>query len=92
MARRKGQVVTDTIDLTSSALESSGSQLEGGASLEQLAVQLMDRARDEGVSLIGPGGLLSGLTKTVLESALDAELTEHFGLRPLRGGRSPVGQ
>jgi putative transposase len=34
------------------------------------------------VSLVGPGGLLSGLTKTVLESALDGELTEHLGYNP----------
>jgi putative transposase len=39
----------------------------------------MERAREEGVSLVGPGGLLAGLTKTVLESALEAELTEHVG-------------
>ena len=32
----------------------------------------------EGVSLVGPGGLLSGVTKTVLE----AELTEHLGYDP----------
>src|SRR5262245_4671473 len=82
MARWKGQVVTDTIDLTSDDIASGGSELENEASLEQLAVQLMDRARDQGVSLIGPGGLLSGLTKTVLESALEAELTEHLGYEP----------
>jgi transposase-like protein len=82
MARRKGQVVTDTIDLRTGALESGGSELDSGPSLEQLAVQLMDRAKDEGVSLIGPGGLLSGLTKTVLESALEGELTEHLGYDP----------
>jgi transposase-like protein len=29
--------------------------------------------------LVGPGGLLAGLTKTVLETALEAELTEHLG-------------
>jgi len=34
---------------------------------------LLERARTEGVSLAGPGGLLSGVTKTVLETALDAE-------------------
>jgi putative transposase len=50
--------------------------------LEQLAVQLMDRAQAQGVSLVGPGGLLAGLTKTVLESALEAELTEHVGYGP----------
>jgi putative transposase len=82
MARRKGLVVTNTIDLRSDVIAPGGSELEGEPSLQQLAVQLMDRARDEGVSLVGPGGLLSGLTKTVLESALDGELTEHLGYDP----------
>ena len=31
------------------------------------------------MELVGPGGLLSGLTKTVLETALEAEMTEHLG-------------
>jgi transposase-like protein len=79
---RKGQVVTDMIDVTTSALAAGGSEFDREPSVEQLAVQLMDRARDEGVSLIGPGGLLAGLTKTVLESALEGELTEHLGYDP----------
>ena len=29
--------------------------------------------------MVGPGGLLTGLTKTVLETALEAEMTEHLG-------------
>ena len=33
----------------------------------------------EGLELVGPGGLLTGLTKTVLETALEAEMTEHLG-------------
>jgi Transposase, Mutator family len=33
----------------------------------------------EGVELIGPGGLLTGLTKTVAETALEAEISEHLG-------------
>ena len=48
----------------------------------ELARQLMDRAKAEGVSLVGPGGLLAGLTKTVLETALEAEMTEHVGYEP----------
>lgn len=32
--------------------------------------------------MTGPGGLLSGLTRQVLESALEAELTEHLGHEP----------
>lgn len=40
---------------------------------------LIDKARSEGVSLAGPDGLLSQITKTVLETALNAELDEHLG-------------
>lgn len=46
---------------------------------EQLARDLVERARAEGVELTGPGGLLTGLTKTVLETALEAEMTGHLG-------------
>jgi putative transposase len=45
----------------------------------QIAEQLLAQAKEQGVSLIGPGGLLGGLTKTVLETALEAEMTEHLG-------------
>lgn len=31
------------------------------------------------MGLVGPSGLLSQLTKTVRETALDAELTDHLG-------------
>jgi putative transposase len=31
-----------------------------------------------GAELVGPGGLHAGLTKTVLKTALDAEMTEHL--------------
>jgi putative transposase len=47
--------------------------------IEEMAVALMERARQQGVALVGPGGLLQGLAKTVIESALEAELTEHVG-------------
>jgi putative transposase len=47
--------------------------------LEQLAAELVTRAERDGVGLVGPGGLLAGLTKTVLEAALEGELTEHVG-------------
>jgi transposase-like protein len=46
---------------------------------QQLAQQLVDSARADGVELVGPGGLLTGLTKTVLETALETELDEHLG-------------
>jgi transposase-like protein len=46
---------------------------------QQLAQQLVESARSEGVELVGPDGMLTGLTKTVLETALEAEMTEHLG-------------
>jgi putative transposase len=69
-------VTIDTMDGTSS--------VEGvaGPELLELAGQLVARADADGVRLVGPGGLLAGLTKTVLETALEAELTEHLGYEP----------
>ncbi len=46
---------------------------------QQIAHRLVDQAREQGVDLVGPGGVLTGLTKTVLEIALDGELAEHLG-------------
>lgn len=46
---------------------------------QQIAEQLLPQAKEQGVSLVGSGGLLGGLTKTVLETALEAEMTEHLG-------------
>jgi putative transposase len=46
---------------------------------QQLAQDLVARARADGVGLVGPGGLLTDLTKTVLETALEAEMSEHLG-------------
>jgi putative transposase len=48
---------------------------------EQLVRELAERARAEGVSLTGPGGLLGRLTKVVLESALEGEMDAHLGYR-----------
>jgi putative transposase len=46
---------------------------------QALAEQLVAQAKASGVALTGPGGLLTGLTKQVLETALNAEMTEHLG-------------
>ncbi len=45
----------------------------------QLAEQLLAQAREQGVDLVGPNGLLNQLTRSVLETALEAEMTEHLG-------------
>ena len=46
---------------------------------EQLADQLLGKAQAEGVELLGPDGLLSQVTKAVLERALGEEMTAHLG-------------
>ena len=46
---------------------------------EQVAEELVRQAREQGLSLTGPDGLLKQLTKTVLETALNQEMTEHLG-------------
>jgi len=45
----------------------------------QLLDRLVDQARSSGLQLAGEGGLLAQLTKRLLESALEGELTDHLG-------------
>jgi transposase-like protein len=46
---------------------------------DELADQLLDRAQAEGADLLGPDGLLSQVTRAVLERALAEEMTSHLG-------------
>jgi hypothetical protein len=46
---------------------------------DELADQLLGKAQAEGVELLGPDGLLSQVTKAVLERALADEMTGHLG-------------
>ena len=46
---------------------------------QQAAVELVRMAKEQGLSLTGPDGLLTQLTKTVLETSLNEEMTEHLG-------------
>jgi len=46
---------------------------------EVAALELVRLAREAGLSLTGPDGLLKQFTKTVLETALNEEMTEHLG-------------
>jgi putative transposase len=45
----------------------------------ELVGRLVAQAREQGLQLSGEGGLLQRLTKIVLESALDGEITDHLG-------------
>jgi len=40
---------------------------------------LMKRIQDEGLELLGPDGVLTGLTSQIMNRALDVELTDHLG-------------
>jgi transposase-like protein len=53
-----------------------------GETDQELAEQLVERARAEGLELTGPNGLLTGLTRRVIETALESELTDHVGYEP----------
>ncbi len=50
-----------------------------GEARRVLAEQLVEQAKSDGVALIGPGGLLTDITKRVLETGLEVELTDHLG-------------
>lgn len=43
------------------------------------AAELVRMAKEQGLSLTGPDGLLKQFTKAVLETALNEEMTEHLG-------------
>jgi hypothetical protein len=53
----------------------------------ELAERLAAEASERGLDLVGPEGVLTGLTKRVLEAGLEAELTEHLGYD--KRGREP---
>jgi putative transposase len=46
---------------------------------DRFVEELVARAQADGLKLTGEGGLLQQLTKRLLESALDGELTDHLG-------------
>lgn len=66
-----------------------GAIVEGGARGElevRIASELLERAKAEGVSLVCHGGLLAGVTRQVLQAALEAEMAEHLGYERGEGG------
>jgi putative transposase len=67
--------VIDTTEMKDMIDSMTGESIDGRG----LAEQLLAQAKEQGVSLVGPGGLLSGLARQVLEAALNEELTEHLG-------------
>jgi putative transposase len=71
--------MSDVIVSVEAVEEGRPSELPADLLDEQLIGRLVDRARSEGLQLTGEGGLLQQLTKRVLESALEGEITGHLG-------------
>lgn len=71
--------MTDTVSEFVAANDQVEPSLESAAVEQKLIDQLVEQARSKGLQLTGEGGLLQQLTKTVLESALEGEITGHLG-------------
>ena len=56
---------------------------------DDLIEKLMAQVDAQGVELLGPDGVLTELTKRIMERALDVERSEHLGYE--RGDRAGVG-
>ncbi|GAA1268068.1 hypothetical protein GCM10009609_34000 [Pseudonocardia aurantiaca] len=67
-----------TVDAPATA---AGNRAETGLDAvdEQLIDRLASRARAGGLQPAGEGGLLQALTKRLMESALEGEITDHLG-------------
>jgi putative transposase len=61
---------------SSKAVKGGGDAAQAG---QDLIGQLVAQAREQGLDLVGEGGLLQQLTKRVLESALEGEISDHLG-------------
>ena len=61
---------SETVDLR------TGEVLPAPPNITAVAEQLVAAARGQGIERTGPNGLLTGLTPQVLQSALEAEVTD----------------
>jgi transposase-like protein len=73
--------MTDDTAEESATAATSGDRDSAGLDAvdEQLIDRLASRARAGGLQLAGEGGLLQVLTKRLMESALEGEITDHLG-------------
>lgn len=69
--------MTETVRGMSPSMEEPTEQPSAGEL--ETARELVRQAREQGVALTGPEGLLKALTKNVIETALDEEMSEHLG-------------
>lgn len=68
--------------MTSDAMSASSTETttdDEGSAERAAAAAMVAQAREQGLDLTGPEGLLKVFTKHVLETALEEEMTEHLG-------------
>ena len=71
--------MTDTINDVAAETGAQDEPAVAAIDEQGVAEQLVAQAREKGIELVGPNGLLSRLTKRVLETALEVEMTDHLG-------------
>ena len=71
--------MTEKLQGMSSMPKTAVRSVEPGEAERAAVRELVKAARARGEDLTGPEGLLKSITKTVLESALEEEMTEHLG-------------
>jgi putative transposase len=71
--------MTTEVSTEAVVAESDNPTTEAAGVDQELVGRLVAQAREQGLELTGEGGLLQQLTKRVLESALEGEITGHLG-------------
>ena len=72
-------MMTEKITSMSSMPKQAKTTISRGETERTAVRELVKAARARGEDLIGPDGLLKAITATVLETALEEELTDHLG-------------
>jgi putative transposase len=67
------------LGMTSLAKTISKTTVQPGDSERAVIREMVKSAKERGLEITGPDGLLKMLTKTVLETALEEEMTDHLG-------------
>ena len=78
-ARRAGSVGGEGAVMTTTLSDMTAKKKPEPSEEDLAAKELVRLAKDQGLSLTGPDGLLKQFTRNVLETALNEEMTEHLG-------------
>ncbi|GAA2771655.1 hypothetical protein GCM10010493_81270 [Streptomyces lavendulae subsp. grasserius] len=59
--------------------DEAAASVAGDKTVDEVVERLLEKADASGAALLGKGGLLTEITKAVLERALEAEMSEYLG-------------